>query len=67
MEKFMHQEPMILECEETFRDTPPQTLQFKVIVEQISNAYGVFSCTGQCDSRSCRLEEEHGTLYLSVI
>lgn len=67
MTSVMDQASIPLECEEMFTDTPPLPKTFHVTVEQISNPYGVFSCIGQYESGSCRIEEEHGTLFLSVI
>lgn len=67
MAKVMDQTPIPLECEEMFSDAPPQTTTFNVIIEQVSNPHHVFTCIGRYDSGSCRIEEENGTLYLSVI
>lgn len=67
MASVMDQTPIPLECEEMFTDTPPETKTYNVTVELISNPHHVFTCLGYYESGSCRIEEEHGTLILSVI
>lgn len=67
MTKFKQQEPLPLECEEILTDTPPRKTRFSVTIELLSNAHHVFTCHGYYQDGSCRLEENNGTLYLSVI
>jgi hypothetical protein len=65
--KMMCQEPFSLECEEVFGDGPVVRMRRELVVEQMSNAFGVFSCLGHTDGRSFRLEDELGTLYLTIV
>lgn len=56
---------LLLECEEmTLGDTPLQE-SFLVSIDSISND-GHFNCLGHVGNDVFRLEEEQGTLYLSI-
>jgi hypothetical protein len=63
----MSQERMLITCEEIFHDGSTVPVRVGLVVEQISNAFGVFACLGHSDGRSFQLEDEMGSKYLTLI
>jgi hypothetical protein len=63
---FGSDDTLLLECEEmTLGDTPVKE-SFLVTIDNISNDFGYFYCLGHINDDVFRLEEEQGTLYLSI-
>lgn len=56
---------LLLECEEMTLDDVPAKASFLPSIDIISND-GHFSCLGHIGDDVFRLEEEQGTLYLSI-
>lgn len=57
---------LLLECDEMTLGDAPATESFLVSIDSISNDFGHFSCLGHIGDDVFRLEEEQGTLYLSI-
>lgn len=57
---------LLLECEEMTLGDVSVKESFLVAVDSISYDFGHFYCLGHIDDDVFRLEEEQGTLYLSI-
>ena len=57
---------LLLECDEMTLGDIPAKESFLVDIDSISNDFGHFFCLGHINDDVFRLEEEQGTLYLSI-
>lgn len=58
--------PLTLECESINLEGTTEKQTFRVISESVNMVNGLFFCTGHTGTEFFRLEEEMGTLMLSI-
>lgn len=59
--------PILLECEQAVQeDDHTENRSIYIISESVNMSSGYFFCTGFSGNEAFRLEEEMGTLYLSI-